>query len=104
VAVGIDPCAPVVLLRSPLFQYFPAYPTAAVNHFNELWTKTDSMAEFIEDLQDAVDYTKSNIGYESNWLAIYEYALPQEDEELKTIELARVEEVLREEIKTKMSR
>jgi len=70
--------------RSPLFQYFPAYLTAAVNHFNELWTKADSMAEFIENLQDAVDYTESNIDYESSWLAIYEYALPQEDEELKT--------------------
>jgi hypothetical protein len=37
--------------------------------------------------------------YESNWLAIYEYALAEEDERLKTIELARVEEVLREEVK-----
>ncbi|MGH3849772.1 MAG: class I SAM-dependent methyltransferase, partial [Pseudonocardiaceae bacterium] len=47
----------------------------------------------------AADYAKSKIDYESNWLAIYEYALPQEDEGLKTIELARVEEVLREETK-----
>ncbi len=84
---------------SPLFQYFPAYSKAAIDYFEELWNKADPMAEFIEDLQDAVDYTKSKIDYESNWLAIYEYALPQEDERLKTIELARVEEVLREEIK-----
>jgi hypothetical protein len=41
------------------------------------------MAEFIEDLQDAVDHTKSKIDYESNWRAIYEYALPQEDEGLR---------------------
>ena len=57
------------------------------------------MAEFIDDLQDAVDYARSKIDYESNRLAIYEYALPQDDEKLKTIELARVEEVLREEVK-----
>ncbi len=31
-------------------------------------------------------------------ITLYEYALPQEDEGLKTIELARVEEVLREEV------
>jgi 2-polyprenyl-3-methyl-5-hydroxy-6-metoxy-1,4-benzoquinol methylase len=84
---------------SPLFQYFPAYLTAAISYFNELWARADPMAEFIEDLQDAVDYTKSKIDYESNWLAIYEYALSQEDEGLKTIELARVVEVLREETK-----
>jgi SAM-dependent methyltransferase len=84
---------------SPLFQYFPAYLTAAINYFDELWGRADPMAEFIEDLQDVVDYAESKIDYESNWLAIYEYALPQEDEGLKTIELARVEEVLREETK-----
>ena len=72
--------------------------TAAIGYFEELWDKADPMAEFIEDLQDGVDYAKSKIDYESNWLAIYEYALPQEDEGLKTIELARVEEVLREEV------
>jgi 2-polyprenyl-3-methyl-5-hydroxy-6-metoxy-1,4-benzoquinol methylase len=83
---------------SPLYQYFPAYLTAATSYFDELWSKADPMAEFIEDLQDAVDYSNSKIDYESNWLAIYEYALPQEDEGLKTIELARVEEVLREEV------
>lgn len=60
VVVGIDPYAPVVLLQLPL------------------------QAEFIEDLQDAVDYTKPKIDYESNWLVIYEYALPQEDEGIKT--------------------
>jgi SAM-dependent methyltransferase len=84
---------------SPLFQYFPAYLTAAINYFDELWGRADPMAEFIEDLQNVVDYAESKIDYESNWLAIYEYALPQEDEGLKTIELARVEEVLREEAK-----
>ncbi len=84
---------------SSLFQYFPAYLTAAISYFEELWGKADPMAEFIEDLQDGVDYAKSKIDYESNWLAIYEYALPQEDEGLKTIEVARVEEVLREEVK-----
>jgi 2-polyprenyl-3-methyl-5-hydroxy-6-metoxy-1,4-benzoquinol methylase len=84
---------------SPLFQYFPAYLKAAASYFEELWDKADPMADFIEELQGAVDYAKSRIDYESNWLAIYEYALSQEDEGLKTIELARVEEVLREEIK-----
>ena len=81
------------------FLYFPAYLTAATGYFKELWDKADPIVEFLEDLQDAVDYAKSKIDYESNWLAIYEYALQQEDEGLKTIELARVEEVLREETK-----
>jgi len=84
---------------SSLLQYFPAYLKAAIAYFEELWDKARPMADFIENLQDAVDSVNSKIDYESNWLAIYEYALPQEDEGLKTIELARVEEILRKEAK-----
>lgn len=84
--------------HSPLFRYFPTYLKVATSYFEELWEKSDPMVEFIEDLQAAVDFAKAKIDYESNWLAIYEYALPQEDERLKTIELARVQEVLREEV------
>ncbi|MDQ4032117.1 MAG: nucleotide-binding protein [Actinomycetota bacterium] len=86
---------------SPLFQYFPTYLKMAIGYFEELWEKAEPMATFIEDLQDAVDFAKSKIDYESNWLAIYEYALAQEDERMKTIELSRVEEVLREEAKAR---
>lgn len=92
---------------SPLFQYFPAYLKAATSYFEELWGKAQPMAVFIDDLQEAVDFANAKIDYESNWLAIYEYALAQEDERMKTIELARVEEVLREEMKernTKITR
>jgi len=85
--------------HSPPFRYFPTYLKTATEYFEELWGRARPMAEFIEDLQDSVDYAKSRIDYESNWLAIYEYALPQEDEAMKTIELARVEEVLRKEVK-----
>lgn len=85
--------------HSHLFRYFPTYLNAATGYFEELWGKAQPMEEFVEDLQDSVDFAKSKIDYESNWLAIYEYALTQEDEGMKTIELARVEEVLREEVK-----
>jgi CAP12/Pycsar effector protein, TIR domain/Methyltransferase domain len=85
--------------HSPLFRYFPAYLRAATSYFEELWDKAQSMAVFIDDLQEAVDFVNAKVDYESNWLAIYEYALAQEDEKMKTIELARVEEVLREEVK-----
>jgi SAM-dependent methyltransferase len=84
---------------SALFRYFPTYLTAATSYFEELWEKSESMELFIDDLQNAVDFANAKIDYESNWLAIYEYALAEEDERLKTIELARVEEVLREEVK-----
>lgn len=85
--------------HSPLFRYFPTYLRAATSYFEELWEKADPMALFIDDLQNAVDFAHAKIDYESNWLAIYEYALAREDERMKTIELARVEEVLREEVK-----
>lgn len=83
---------------SPLFQYFPTYLTAAASYFEELWEDAQPMAEFIDELQEAVDSAKTKIDYESNWLAIYEYALGQEDEKMKTVELARVEEILRTEV------
>ncbi len=85
--------------HSPLFRYFPTYLRAVTSYFEELWEKAESMALFIEDLQDAVDFARAKVDYESNWLAIYEYALAKEDEGMKTIELARVEEVLREEVR-----
>jgi hypothetical protein len=81
------------------FRYFPTYLRAATSYFEELWEKAEPMELFIDDLQNAVDSAKAKIDYESNWLAIYEYALAHEDEGMKTIELARVEEVLREETK-----
>ncbi|MCA1674655.1 MAG: nucleotide-binding protein, partial [Actinobacteria bacterium] len=96
---GLHGVIHTVRSHSPLFQYFPTYLRAAASYFEELWEKAGPMALFIDDLQNAVDYAKAKIDYESNWLAIYEYALAQEDERMKTIELARVEEVLREEVK-----
>lgn len=88
-----------VTSHSPLFRYFPTYLRAATSYFEELWEKAEPMTLFIDDLQEAVDFANAKIDYESNWLAIYEYALAQEDERMKTVELARVEEVLREEVK-----
>ncbi|MDP9070861.1 MAG: nucleotide-binding protein [Actinomycetota bacterium] len=81
---------------SPATRYFGVYFDAAVSYFDELWQRGLPMAEFIDDLQDAVNSASSKIDYESNWLAIYEYALSEEDEKLKTVELARVEEVIRD--------
>ncbi|MGH8603796.1 MAG: class I SAM-dependent methyltransferase, partial [Gammaproteobacteria bacterium] len=85
--------------HSPMFRYFSTYLKATTSYFEELWKKAEPMTLFIDDLQNAADSAKAKIDYESNWLAIYEYALAQEDEGMKTIELARVEEVLREETK-----
>lgn len=79
---------------SPMVSYFDAYLREASDTFDELWAKAQPMEEFIEELQEAADLAHAQIDYESNWLAIYEYALSEEDERLKTIELARVEEVI----------
>ncbi|MDP8929130.1 MAG: nucleotide-binding protein [Actinomycetota bacterium] len=77
---------------------FPVYLDAATKYFDELWRRALPMTEFIEALQEAVDSAIAKIDYASNWLAIYEYALSDEDEKLKTVELARVEEIMRDAI------
>lgn len=83
---------------SPASRYFSSYLSAVTEYFHELWVRAVDMKEFISELQEAVDRADSKIDYESNWLAIYEYALGKEDEELKSRELGRVEEELRQHI------
>jgi len=75
--------------------YFDSYLSAATQFFDALWARATPMDEFLRELQEAVDLAEAKIDYESNWLAIYEYALPEEDQKLKTVEFARLEEVLR---------
>jgi len=87
-----------VISRSPVYQYFDTYMNAAVSYFEDLWSAAVPMERLIANLQAAVDSAKAKIDYESNWLAIYEYALPKEEEEMKTVELGRVTEVLGKEI------
>jgi SAM-dependent methyltransferase len=83
-----------VISRSPAYQYFETYLKAAASYFEDLWQRAVPMDRFIANLQAAVDSATAKIDYESNWLAIYEYALPREEEDLKTIEIGRVTEVL----------
>jgi SAM-dependent methyltransferase len=83
-----------VISRSPAYQYFQIYLDSAASYFEDLWQRAMPMERFIANLQAAVDSATAKIDYESNWLAIYEYALPKEEEDLKTVEMGRVTEVL----------
>ena len=79
-------------------RYFPAYLTSATQYFERLWARAIDMSDFIEELQEAVALAEAKIDYESNWLAMYEYALAEEDKKLKIVEMERVREILRQEM------
>ena len=79
----------------PVVQGFEAYLRSAEQYFQDLWETAQPAASFLEELQQAVDSAQARIDYESNWLAIYEFALDRDDEDLKIVEIKRVEEILR---------
>jgi SAM-dependent methyltransferase len=79
----------------PVVQNFEAYLRSAEQYFQDLWETAQAAASFLDELQKAVDSAHARIDYESNWLAIYEFALDRDDEDLKIVEIKRVEEILR---------
>lgn len=80
----------------PAIRNFDGYMRAAEEYFDALWQRADSIGSFLAKLDNAVDGAAATIDYESNWLAIYEFALDRVDEDLKVVEGKRVEEVLRQ--------
>lgn len=81
---------------SPLVQNFAAYLGQTEKYFARLWEASKPIDKYFGDIQKAIDSATSRIDYESNWLALYEFALEKVDEDLKTVEIKRVEEVIRE--------
>src|SRR5712691_7001004 len=82
---------------SPAMRFFSVYLRQAVRYFDELWAIAHPIENFLKRIEEAIEDASARIDYESNWLAMYEFALPREDENLKTIELARVSEQLKDE-------
>jgi SAM-dependent methyltransferase len=79
----------------PATHNFETYLRSAEQYFEDLWETAQPAASFLDELQQALDSAQARIDYESNWLAIYEFALDRDDEDLKTVEIKRAEEVLR---------
>lgn len=65
-------------------------------YFEELWNASTPIDSYLDSIKQQINRAEVRIDYESNWLARYEFALNQEDEALKTVEMKRVEEMLRE--------
>ncbi len=80
---------------TPAVDNFPAHLQCSVEYFEQLWSNGTDIVDFVTRLQQADETADARIDYESQWLAFYEFALPPEDQTLKTIELKRVEEILR---------
>jgi len=80
----------------PAIRNFGGYLGSAEEYFGALWERADSIESFLGKLDSAVDAAAATIDYETNWLAIYEFALDRVDEDLKIVESKRVEEVLRQ--------
>lgn len=74
---------------------FHAYRECASDYFSQLWDSGTDIEEFLSKLEQARASADARIDYESQWLAFYEFALPPEDQDLKTVEIKRVEEILR---------
>jgi hypothetical protein len=76
---------------------FDVYLNSAVAYFEELWAVAEPMDSLLEQIRQAIISASWRIDYASNWLARYEFALNRDDENLKIVEIKRVEEILREE-------
>ena len=74
---------------------FDAYLEPAERLFEHLWEQGEDLSGFIDRLQVAVDAARNRIGYYSSWLARYDYALSEADEQVKTAEAEATEQVLR---------
>ncbi|MEO1393988.1 MAG: TIR domain-containing protein [Cyanobacteria bacterium J06634_5] len=74
---------------------FDIYLEGAEQYFEHLWSKADSIDNFLKKLEAAHKFAKTRINYTPNYLAKYEFGLNASDEKLKTIELSRVDEFLR---------
>jgi hypothetical protein len=68
----------------------------AESYFDQIWNEATPPAEYFKHIKTACESAGRRIDYASNWLARYEFALPDSDKTLKTVELARVKEVLRQ--------
>jgi SAM-dependent methyltransferase len=80
---------------TPATEHFAAYLDTAEQYFEQLWNAASDVDELVAKVREAHEDAESRIDYESNWLAFYEFALPAQDAALKTVEIARVAEILR---------
>jgi hypothetical protein len=76
-------------------QNFDGLLEPAVRYFEELWQHGEDIERFLAQLDRVRLQVDAQIDYEPHWLAQYEFALSQDDEELKTVEAARLFEILR---------
>ena len=65
------------------------------NYFDSLWRDAESGEVYLSRLDEAYDSFIRRIDYAPNWLGLYEFGLPHEDEDVKTVEIHRVQEILR---------
>jgi hypothetical protein len=87
----------VDLVRSfnPAVRSFDVYLNRATAYFEELWKAAEPIDNLMDQIGQAIRSANWRIDYASNWLARYEFALDRDDENLKVVEIKRVEEILR---------
>jgi SAM-dependent methyltransferase len=85
-----------VYVFSDAMKDFHTIIESSADFFSSLWDDAVCFSSFIATLEEACRRAKCRIDYQPNWLAKYQYGLEDNDERLKTLELARVKEVLTE--------
>jgi SAM-dependent methyltransferase len=65
------------------------------NYFEALWRQGESAEEYLDRLEEADQLFEKQMDYTPHWLAKYEFDLSRNDEELKVLEIRRVEEILK---------
>ena len=66
------------------------------HYLDTLWQDAVPAEEYLGSWDEAYDSFTKRIDYAPNWLALYEFDLPSDDEEVKTVEINRVKEILYE--------
>jgi SAM-dependent methyltransferase len=80
---------------SRAYRRFDTVQDEVEKYFVRLWEGSQSGIDFLLALEEAYQAAEKRIDYTSNWLALFEYALDHDDQDLKTVEINRVVEVLR---------
>jgi SAM-dependent methyltransferase len=75
---------------TPVMARFKVLRDQLIEYFESLWARSKPIADFVDRLREAVEYSSARIDYHTSWLARYDHALPREDEALKIEEMSGV--------------
>lgn len=80
---------------TPMVHNFREVLRAAEEYYGALWENAKEVDEAMDEIRRTHADVDRQVDYEPQWLAEFEFGLRPDDSELKVVELARIQELLR---------